>query len=85
MIERQKHLEEVQSFLQRHFPIQDWKFSIPCGTGMETYFAQGSEQDYFVKVGAALERYQAMAEMGLTPPSWLADSWKVARQSWSSL
>ena len=66
--ERQKHLQEVHNFLERHFPIQDWKFSIPGGTGMETYFAQGSEQAYFVKVGAPLERYQVMAEIGLTPP-----------------
>ena len=66
--ERQKHRQEVQSFLERNFPIRDWKFSIPGGTGMETYFAQGSEQGYFVKVGAPLERYQVMAEIGLTPP-----------------
>jgi thiamine kinase-like enzyme len=29
---------------------------------------QSSEQSYFVKVGVTLERYQAMAEIGLTPP-----------------
>ena len=51
-----------------HFPIQDWSFSLPPGSGRETYFVQGNEQRYFVKVGAAIERYQAMAEIGLTPP-----------------
>jgi thiamine kinase-like enzyme len=35
---------------------------------METYFAHSNEQSYFVKVGAATERYLAMAESGLTPP-----------------
>lgn len=68
MPDRQKHRHEVQSFLQIHFPPQDLKFSIPQGTGMETYSVQGSEQSYFVKVGLAVERYQAMAEIGLTPP-----------------
>jgi Ser/Thr protein kinase RdoA (MazF antagonist) len=68
MPDRQKHQQEVQSFLQKHFPNQSWIFSIPSGTGMETYFVQGSAQSYFVKVGVAVERYQAMAEIGLTPP-----------------
>ena len=35
---------------------------------METYFVQGDEPGYFVKVGAPIERYLAMAEIGLTPP-----------------
>jgi thiamine kinase-like enzyme len=67
MTDRQRHRQEVRSFLQRHFPIEDWDFSIPHGTGMETYLVQGSEQRYFVKVGVAVERYQAMADIGLTP------------------
>jgi hypothetical protein len=68
MSERQKHQPEVQSFLQKHFSARDWTFSFPEGTGMETYFAYGNAQSYFVKVGAAVERYLVMAEMGLTPP-----------------
>lgn len=67
MPDRQKHQQEVQNFLQKHFPNQNWIFSIPSGTGMETYFVQGSEQSYFVKVGVPVERYQGMAEIGLTP------------------
>lgn len=43
-------------------------FSVPQGSGMETYFVQGTEQHYFVKVGAPVERYLVMAELGLTPP-----------------
>jgi len=35
---------------------------------METYFIQGNDRGYFVKVGAPIERYLAMAEIGLTPP-----------------
>jgi hypothetical protein len=35
---------------------------------METYFVHGNGQEYFVKVGVAIERYQMMAEIGLTPP-----------------
>lgn len=68
MTDRQRHRQEVRDFLQRHFPIQDWDFSIPHGTGMETYIVQGTKQRYFVKVGVAVERYQAMADIGLTPP-----------------
>ena len=52
MPDRQKHQQEVRSFLQEHFPIHDWDFSIPHGTGMETYFVQGNRQEYFVKLGA---------------------------------
>ena len=66
--EREKHRQEVQSFLQRHFPSKKWVLSIPPGTGMETYFVHGNGKEYFVKVGVAIERYQVMAEIGLTPP-----------------
>lgn len=68
MPDRQKHQQEGLRFLQKHFSIQDWIFSLPHGTGMETYFVQGNEQEYFVKVGVPLERYRVMAEIGLTPP-----------------
>ncbi len=36
--------------------------------GSETYFARDGRQAYFVKVGAQVEKYQAMASAGLTPP-----------------
>ena len=68
MPDRQKHQQEVRSFLHKHLSTHDWNFSIPHGTGMETYFVQGNGQRYFVKVGAPVERYQVMAEIGLTPP-----------------
>ena len=67
MRNRQEHQQEVLGFLQKHLSFHDWIFSLPQGSGMETYFVQGSGQDYFVKVGAPVERYLAMAEIGLTP------------------
>jgi thiamine kinase-like enzyme len=68
MPERQEHLQEVNDYLQKHFSACDWTLSFPRGSGKETYFAQGNEHKYFVKVGAPLENYLAMAEIGLTPP-----------------
>ncbi len=68
MADRQEHQQEVRHFLQKELSIRDWTFSLPRGTGAETYVVRGNEQDYFVKVGAPIERYQAMAEIGLTPP-----------------
>jgi len=68
MSDRKKHEQEVRSYLHNHFPIQHWFFSLPPGSGMETYFVQGRDQQYFVKVGAHVERYLVMADAGLTPP-----------------
>ncbi len=68
MPDRQEHQQEVRRFLQKHFSIHDWSFSLPWGVGMESYFAQGNEQSYFIKIGVQVERYLVMAEIGLTPP-----------------
>ena len=67
MPDRQEHQQEVRRFLQKNFSIDDWRFSLPHGSGVESYFAQGNGQSYFVKVGVQAERYLAMAEIGLTP------------------
>ena len=67
MANRQEHQQEVCRFLQEHFPTHAWIFSLPQGTGMETYFVQGNEQQYFVKVGVSIERYLVMAAIGLAP------------------
>lgn len=66
MSHRKKHLQEVSLFLQEHLSIRDAIFSLPPGSGMETYFVQGNGREYFVKVGASIERYLAMADLGLT-------------------
>jgi hypothetical protein len=68
MPERQEHLREVRSYLQANFSDHDFTFSLPHGYEKETYFAQGNRHGYFVKLGAPIERYLAMAEIGLTPP-----------------
>lgn len=68
MPNRREHQQEVLCFLQKHLSIDDWRFSLPHGSGMESYFAQGNGKSYFVKLGVRVERYLAMAEIGLTPP-----------------
>lgn len=65
---RQEHQQEVHYFLQKQFAVRDWKFSLPHGSGMETYFVEGNGRKYFVKVGAPVERYIVMADLRLTPP-----------------
>jgi thiamine kinase-like enzyme len=68
MPDRQEHQQEVRRFLQRCLSIYDWSFSLPRGSGVESYFAQGNGQRYFVKVGVPVELYLTMAQIGLTPP-----------------
>jgi hypothetical protein len=65
---RQEHQQEVLSFLQSHFPGRSWDFTLPKGTGHETYFAHTAERAFFVKVGAQADRYRAVASLGLAPP-----------------
>lgn len=68
MSNRQEHQAEVYAFLQKHLSLYHWKFSLPHGWGKESYFAHGFKRTYFIKVGVKVERYLAMAEVGLTPP-----------------
>jgi thiamine kinase-like enzyme len=65
--DRQQHQRAVQSFLQGHFPGDAWEFSLPEGTGSETFLAHNNEQAFFIKLGAQTDRYQAVASLGLTP------------------
>ena len=67
MPHRREHQEEVRRYLHKHLSIFDWRFSLPPGSGTESYIAHGFKRSYFVKVGAEAERYLAMAEIGLTP------------------
>jgi thiamine kinase-like enzyme len=66
-IDRQQHRQEVLSFLQSHFPAQSWEFSLPAGTGRETYVARSQAQSCFIKLSAPAIKYQAAASIGLTP------------------
>jgi thiamine kinase-like enzyme len=68
MRNRQQHQQEVQVFLQQHFLNQSWEFTLPKGSGNETYFARCNEYAYFVKLGGQATRYQVAASMGFTPP-----------------
>ncbi len=65
---RTQHQQSVGAFLDREFSAQNWKFTLPHGWGNETYFARGNESAYFVKLGAPVSNYEAMASLGLTPP-----------------
>jgi thiamine kinase-like enzyme len=67
MEDRRQHQPEVRGFLQKHFLTRHWRFSLPIGTGHETYFAQGDDSVYFVKLGVQIARYQAMASLDLIP------------------
>ncbi len=67
MRDRQQHLQEVRVFLESQLAGGDWEFSLPKGSGNETYFASGNGRTYFIKLGVQIERYQAMAAMDLTP------------------
>ena len=67
MQNRKKHQQEVQTFLQQHISVHSWKLTLPIGSGSETYFAQCNGQTYFIKLGMQVEKYQAVASIGLTP------------------
>ena len=67
MSNRQEHQQEVHTFLQKHLSLYEWKFTYPHGWGKESYFVHGFKRTYFVKIGVEVERYLAMAEIGLTP------------------
>jgi len=68
MPERTSHLEELRNFLQSHFHRNNWKMTLPAGTGNETYLARSGMDACFIKLNVDIERYQAVASAGLTPP-----------------
>jgi hypothetical protein len=67
MPDKYPHQAEVAAFLQAHLAPGPWTFDYPQGSGQETYFATSSGRAWFVKLGAAVERAQAMAAAGLSP------------------
>ncbi len=67
MQDRQLHRQEVQAFLHEHLGGNRWDLSLPHGWGQETYFARSSAGECFIKLGARIPIYQAVAGLGLTP------------------
>ena len=68
MEKKDKHRDEVESFLQRNSGIQQWEITRPpSGRGHETYLAWSADVVYFVKLGAEAPRYRTMSSLGLTP------------------
>jgi thiamine kinase-like enzyme len=67
MQDRRQHQQEVKGFLQKHSLGHQWRFTLPIGTGHETYFAHGNQQTYFVKLGVQIAKYQVVAWLGLAP------------------
>lgn len=68
MQHRRQHQAQVEAFLQQTFGTRAWTFTLPPGTGNETYYAHAGEESYFVKLGAHIERSQALSEAGVSPP-----------------
>jgi hypothetical protein len=68
MPSRFQHRSELLAFLQREFPGQQWQISqSPAGRGHETYIARGGSRTFFIKLGAQLANYEALAALGVTP------------------
>jgi len=62
---RDQHRNEVVAFLRKNVSSRRWNIELPpYGTGQETYIAQANQRNYFIKLGAILERYQIMSELG---------------------
>jgi thiamine kinase-like enzyme len=66
--QRTCHQHAVRAFMEKQFSAKDWDFSLPNGWGSESYFAHTKDAAYFIKLGAPLPQYQAMAELKLSPP-----------------
>jgi thiamine kinase-like enzyme len=65
---RCQHRQEVTAFLQNHLSSHRWELALPSsGRGQETYVAQSNDSRCFVKLGAHIPRYEAMASLDLTP------------------
>jgi thiamine kinase-like enzyme len=65
---RYQHRQEVIAFLHDHCGNHQWELALPSsGRGQETYVAESDGGRYFVKVGAHIPCYEAMASLNLTP------------------
>ncbi len=82
---REGHKTAVLAFLRQTFPGQDWDLTLPPhGTGQEAYFARHRNGEYFIKLGAHVERYQALSALELAPrvigAGWLSNDTTIAVQ-----
>ena len=82
MQNRRQHKQAVIAFLQREIANQPWRLSLPRGHGHATYFVRSQERACFIKVGAKVSRYQAMASIGLTPPVLAASHNDICNGNW---
>ncbi|MBN1667499.1 MAG: aminoglycoside phosphotransferase family protein [Anaerolineales bacterium] len=65
---RDLYKPEVERFLQQLFPQQSWTITRPAsGSGGASFYASNHKQAYFIKLGAQVERYQVLSELGLAP------------------
>lgn len=72
MRNRQQHWQEIRDYLHAHIAPCEWTFTLPSGSGHETYFVHGGGRRYFVKIGASTRKYEVLASEGLTPEVVLA-------------
>jgi len=84
-LSRENHKAAVLAFLQQTFPGYAWKLTRPPhGTGQEAYFSRHRDDEYFIKLGAHVERYQVMSVLGLAPrvigAGWLSDGTTILVQ-----
>jgi thiamine kinase-like enzyme len=65
---RKYHQTAVETFMRDHFSHTHWEFGYPAGHGHETYLVYHQDEVFFVKLGSQIERYLAIASIGITPP-----------------
>ena len=87
VVDRYQHRREVLAFLQKHVSPGRWQIALPAaGRGHETYLAQSGGETYFVKLGARVANYEALASLNLTPEvvatGWLEDGASVLVQAY---
>ena len=63
-----QHQADVRKFLNRNVAGLTWHIQkTSYGTGQESYLVAAGGHSYFVKLGAQIERYRVMSDLGLSP------------------
>ena len=56
MLNKQRHWEEIHEYLERNIALCKWSFTLPKGSGHETYFAHGNDvSDVYLHEGPSLQ------------------------------